>query len=550
MLTEPMSRQERLACAAMLAGFVVLRLVGGRTLAFDLLDPEVLLNLRLAQQLQADLPMGELGQYWYTGAGANVGAGPLVMSLLYVPIGWFVESDFSSVRALSLIWATASALAMAGIGRQLLGRGGAAAGMAAALAMPPTWLAWSLGGVGNYWEGAVLTLVMAWATLRLVRGHDGWSLLVGGLGAFGAWFCVTTIPPAALLLGVVIVLKRPRALLWLGVGLLVGAVPWMTGLEPTASVASPVGGGEVGGVLKDLLGRPGDWLSVGVGSLLKTPMLAYRDLQGEDWAPGWLLAAAVPLVAASWLALSAVAAVVLGPEAGRRRLGVEDVPFGARVLVGAAVLSAIAEPIGLSAMGFAPEGLAVERIWTFVPRRAAIVWPVLALAWAAVGHWAWRWIPARIAVGALVLFGVAAQILLIQSAPPTPASFHPARYLLCPAEEPVFAERVCVGSLWEDQVAVLEALVQREDLQPWQARRAALLGFGSVERDEDVCELLGGQADGPALSGRTLAEWASWGVGASAAACGAQRAAEICGQTSAVEDCAEGVVFGSGFGAP
>lgn len=541
-----MSRNERLTCAIFLLAFVALRVVGGRTLAFDLLDPEVLLNLRLAQQLQTDLPVGDLGRYWYTGAGANVGAGPLVMSFLYVPASWFVDADFAAVRLVALFWSVLGALAMAGIGRQILGAGGAAAGLGVTLAMPPTWLAWSLMGVGNYVEGAVLTLLAAWMVLRLVRGADAWALPAGALLTFGAWFSITTVPPSAFLLVLVLALRRPRALAWLAAGLLLGAVPWMVGVETAFSSQSPVQGDDVRAVLVDVLSRPLDWPSLLWGSLMGTPTLSYREVTAEDWAPAWLILLEGPLVAASWFALFFVTAIAFAPTSVRRQIGLRDSPAAIRWFVALAAGVAVAEPTALSALGFGPEGVPAERIWTFVPRRIALVHAILALAWASLGWALWhargfQRVPARALATAGLLLGFAGQVALVTSAEPPPSSFHPARYLLCPAEAPVDQESVCIGSLWEDQVELLEATVLRPELQPVKVRRAVLQGFGRVERDEGSCALSQASSGGEAVGGRTLDSWAAWGAGlALESGCDEGRAAELCLQTPDPPACEEG----------
>ncbi len=536
----PLTRKELALCLGLLLIFVGLRIVGASALAFDLLDPEELLNLRLARQLEAGLPLGELGHYWYTGVGGNLGAGSLVLSLLYVPLGWFVELDVGAVRSLASLWAIGAALLMAGIGRCLLGTGGAAAGLGAAVAMPPTWLAWSLSAPGNYFEASVLSLLAAWLLLRCAAAQPGSSRLAwaGGLGltlSGSAWFCVSAMPPAALLAGLAtgaLLSQDRRAATALAAGLLLGALPWMLGLEPSEDPGSPVSRAELMGALGSTLGSPSDWPAIVAGSYATLPVLAYRDAAPEDWAAGWQLASRSLVVGGSFAAVLACGVGVLGPSSWRQKLPLPEPAPGGRMIVLVGVALALSLPLGMSCLGVGHETLPGKHLYFWDARRVALVYPIAGLAWGAGAWLLWQLegrarLPSRAVVVILLLATVASQASLVRSAEGPQGSFHPVRYLLCPSEQPAQESAVCITALWEDQVAVLEALVELEPLSSdVEIRRATLQGFGTLERDEDLCELPpGGLRPGPHTG------WTAFGFGAAAGSGCLDQVQDLCSQS-------------------
>lgn len=543
---EPLRRDELIACAALLAGFVVLRILAAPALAFDLLEPEELINLRLVRQLGAGHPVGDLGRYWYTGVGGNVGAGPLVLSVLYLLIRPFAEPDVGAVRLMGTLWACGGAVLLAAVARRLMGRGGAAAGLAAALAMPPSWLAWSLTAKGNYTEAAVLTLLAVWLLLRLdasvgVRRKSCWA---GGLGlclAFSGWYCVSAAPPAVLLALIAPLAVGRRAwpaLAALGGGVLVGLLPVIVGFEPVGGGASPASAQEVQELFVSVLSSPGSWPRVFFGALAALPVLGYGEVPPEDWARGWQLATS------GWVLRVGVAGagLLLGLGLVRRRdrekAGAPDLGPTGRALLLVLAGCALFIPAGLASVGLAPDGLGLPQLHFYEGRRASLVYLVMALGVATGGWMLWRFTAARVVLGVGLVFAVVNQGMLATSAAPPPDAFHPIRYMLCPAEQPVDEASVCIDALWEDQVAALEALVLRPELEAVDARRQALRGFGALERDEAWCGVSAVPGGGEAAFG--------FGV-AVVTGCSPQRAAELCDPLPAAEACRAGLDWGDGF---
>ncbi len=516
-------RSELLVCGALLLGYAALRAAAAGPLAFDLLDPEELLNLRLAWQRAEGLPVGDLGRYWYTGAGGAVGAGPLVLSLLYLPLGLFGDLDFGATRAMAGLWAIGTAIVTAGLGRRLLGTGGAAATLLAMLALPPSWLAWTCTANGNYLEAAGLTLAGAWIAIGAQR--PGRAAAAGAVLGFSGWFCVSAAGPAVLVGLATGWRLRPngRSLAALVGGLILGCVPLALLLEPAAAAESPVDAAAVGGLWSAVASDPLSWPALVASSLGAVPLLSYREVQAADWAPGWLVAVEPLWKAGLWAAFAA--AVLGGLRQGSQR---------ALIAVGGAC--ALAVPVGLTLLGVGPADGPIEPLYFYDGRRAALVLPLLALGAAAVGlHLSRRGAAWRAGAVAVALFCAVPSLLLIDSGEAPPSSFHPGRYLLCPADAPVDRDAVCIDALWEDQVATLEALVERPDLAAVDARREALRGFGAVERDEDRCAL-------PTPPGGDRG-W--FGVGAATGSgCPAQVEA-VCG---GVDACEHGARWAAGLG--
>ena len=529
-------RDEAIACGVLLLLFVVLRPLVARALAFDLLDPEELLNLRLVRQLQAGLPVGDLGRYWYSGVGGDTGAGALIVSILYVPLGWLAEPGVGLVRAMGLIWAAAGALVLAALGRDLLGRGGAAAGLAAALTLPPSWLAWSVTAYGNYVEAAVLTLAGAWFLLRAARSERPipWAAAAGATLSFSAWFGVSAAPPALLLgaAGLGLLARRPAGAVALVVGALVGYAPSLL-LAPASAVPSPVGPEEVRAVFGSVVGDPLSWPRVIFGSFAAMPVLTWREVAPEDWAAAWQIGLRPLVVLVLWLGVAALVALAAAP----RRLGLPVIDRPGRVVAATLAVCALAIPPGLTAVGVGPDDLGVEQLYFFDGRRAALVYPVMCLGLAVSGSVLWRrGLGGRVAVGVWGALAAGSVAMVFAAAVPPPASFHPTRYLVCPAEEPVQEASVCVGSLWEDQVGVLEALVELPELAPSGRRREALQGFGALERDGESC----------AAQGVPHGDDSAFGFGAAVSTgCAPARAEQLCAEQAPGGACRRGLAFGA-----
>ncbi len=556
-----MKRDEAIACGLLLLLFVAIRVWAARALAFDLVEPEELLNLRLVRQIAAGHEIGELGRYWYTGVGGNTGAGPFVIAALYVPLGWLMEADLAMCRVMGTLWATAGAVGLALLGRDLLGRGGAAAGLAAALTMPPGWVAWGLMAYGNYVEGAVLTLYAAWALLRATRSDGREQLLwAGGFGfgiAFACWFSVSAAAPALALFAVAFVrwAMSPRCLMAMVAGAIVAFGPALAGFAPAAEVTTPVSSDAVAGVARGVLADPLAWPSIAWGSWFGLPLMEWRETVPEDWAPAWLtalqplalavgLAVTVALARWSWPSPAGWRAAVPRPGAGAGGTALAPEPrwglaAGSPVVLALAA-SALAIPAVLTALGVGPDRVDVEQLYFYDGRRAAMVYVVIALGTAVFGWRLWRGgVVGRAFVGAWVLASVITTGTMLTTAEAPAQALHPVRYMVCPAEEPVLESGVCIDALWEDQVAALEALVLRPELAgATDARREALQGFGALMReDEETCRA-GGVPGG---------EHAAFGFGAGLATACPERVGELCGTTSDDAACRDGAAWAGGL---
>lgn len=532
-----MARAELATCGVLLGLFVLVRLLASSALAFDLVEPEELLNLRLVRQVAEGHAVGAWGAYWYTGVGGNTGAGPFVISVLYLPLGLLLEADLGMARVMGTLWSTAGAVLLALLGRELLGRGGAVAGLTSALTMPPSWVAWGLMAYGNYVEASVLTLLAAWLLTRAGRA-DGplpWAAGFGFVAAFSGWFCVSAWPPAGLLGGAAVWMLRghPRALVAATGGALGALGPMLLGFEPASGVASPVGSDAVGAVARSVLSDPGAWPGIALGSWFGLPLLEWRETMAQDWAAGWQQSLAPGVLAASLGGVIAAAAWSI-PAIGRR-IGM---PPASPVMLALAA-SALAIPVGLTAIGVGPDSVDVEQLYFYDGRRAALVYPVVALSLAAVGWKLWHLgVAGRVGVVAWVIGSALTTGTMIVSAESPEQTLHPVRYMLCPAEEPVLQSGVCVDALWEDQVAALEALVLRDDLAAIDDRRAALMGFGALVReDEESCRA--GSVPG--------GEWGSFGYGAAVATGCQDRLEELCGGVPQGDRCRAGAEWARGL---
>lgn len=531
----PVSRRELLACGAALLFVLGVRVLASHFLAFSLTEGEELLNLRLARQLRGGFPVGDLGRYWYTGVGGQSGAGTLVMALLYVPLAVLGEPDVWACRLLAGGWSVLGAVALAGIGRSLLGSGGALAGLLGYALCAPAWTVFSMSAWGNYTEAAALSLLALWL-LAAGRGPKAAAGL-GFVAVFSVWFNYAALPASglALGLGVVGMRRQPKAVAALVGGALLAALPWLIGFAPSASVDSPVNAAKVGAVLSELRSDPGRWPLVVLGTLKAMPVLEWKNADLR-WVPTWLDALSGPWKLLAWVSLS-----VAGVWALRSRAA-----FGARAAFVALGLAALASPLALTVLGTGPEALELPQNYFWDPRRAAIVYPAWGLAWGWVGWRTWQLgRGGRAAVGGAVGIAAFAQLAAVTSGVPAPSPFRPILYLICPEKQPVEEGVVCVAPLFEDMVPTLEAMVDRPELDDFYLRAAALSGYDAVNREEDGCGLFDHQLPHNEVEAWARAGW--WGLGAASGPCPDDRAEEFCqraGQQALQDACFDGFDFG------
>jgi len=354
------------------------------------------------------------------------------------------------------------------------------------------------------------------------------------------------MPPAALLAGLAtgaLLSEDRRAAAALAGGLLLGALPWLLGLEPSADPGSPISRAELIGALGSTLGSPSDWPALVAGRYSTLPVLGYRDAAPQDWAASWQIASRGVVVGGSCAAVVACGVGVLAPSSWREKLPLPGSAPGGRMIVLVGVVLALGLPLGMSCLGVGHETLPGKHLYFWDARRVALVYPIAGLAWGAGAWMLWQLegparLPSRALVVVLLLAAVASQASLVRSAEGPQGPFHPVRYLLCPSEQPAQESAVCITALWEDQVAVLEALVELDPVaSDVEIRRATLQGFGTLERDEDLCELPpGGLRPGP------QAGWAAFGFGAAAGSGCPGRVQDLCSQApdGSAERCHDG----------
>jgi hypothetical protein len=219
-------------------------------------------------------------------------------------------------------------------------------------------------------------------------------------------------------------------------------------------------------------------------------------------------------------------------------------------------------PLLLGVLGVGPDYLPVTQLYFFDPRRAAIVYPLWAIAWAGLLVCAWeargRWrLGISAGAGAFVLMGVLSAGHYAVAGAGAPPSFHPERYMLCPDTQPVLETAVCIDTLLEEQVEALEALSEDPRLAAPFDRRAVLQGFASVTVDDGLCSLPGDSVrtdDPPAdEASQAMHEALVWeGVGlAAGASCSPTEVPTICGLSdtpSAVQSCQDAAVRAKGLG--
>lgn len=532
------SRGARVAVSlGLLLAFGALRLATATNHPLDLLEPEELLNLRLARQLAADLPLGSLSDYWYGGVGGASGAGTLVLSFLFIPIVWLFDADVGALRTMGSLWAFTTALLLAGIGRELFGPRGFIAGLVAALCAPPLWLHMSLMARGNYTEAAALSLAALYLLLLVhrlpaqLRGYLaafglGWMLI------FGAWFAPSAGPPS-LVLGVltstVVLRKGHRTLMATLSGVLLATLLALSGLAPEGNPDSPVPEGAHRDAVVTLVTSPNDWPAFLAGALLGQPVLAEPDSWWADLPSGQALE---PLGTGVSILLALGYWMGLGSLALRRRH--DPAPLHRR-LGPALILLGLALPIGLGAIGVGPDRLPVESLYFFDPRRAALVYLLWALGLLSLlcppaGASRWR----RWSGPTIASVGLLFSLVYALSGKPLHSGFHPERYMLCTENEPRLETAVCITVLMEEQVAGLERALDSSRFGPEaQPTRAALLeGFESVDTESSDCRLRD-----PDLPSRTAARapalrTAVWeGVGLAASpVCGPDVLTQLCSE--------------------
>jgi hypothetical protein len=570
--SEPSARRSRgrhLVAAALLTGFVVLRLVAAHHQAIPLTEPEELLNLRLARQILGGYEVGPLGRYWYTGVGGPGGAGTLVLSVLYIPLVALMGPGVWTIRVMGILWALAGALLTAGIARRVFGPPGFLAGLVAALAMPPAWVGFTVMAKGNYVEAAVLTLAAAYALLR-ASGSDGrisagaWSGLAGAVAAFSVWFWPSAAPPTGLLAVAVVACavlqRRPELAIGALVGAGLGLLPSLAGIAPTQASAAQVGALQASDVLREVLSAPRTWPALVHGSLAGQPLLSLPTAPAWEWAAGWQVNSENVLRALSWALCFGLVAVGASGRLARRLLPAGTWTAGTRSVLLALALSALGLPILLGAMGVGPAYLPVRSIYFFDPRRAALVYPVWSLGWAGAlvvvaGLRGRRRVVGLGIAGLLVGLQIASAATFARAGRAPSGSFHPELWLICPADTPAEEVAVCVGTVDHHDVPVLEALVADPRLVDPDLRRAALQGYGAVEREDRDCAVAAGtlpsEAPPDALE-ETLWMWEALGI-AARGACPYPRVDSICAEpTQAVlrDACLRGAAWRELFRAP
>ena len=402
-----MSRRERIAVAVGAGLYLLLRLILVHQQGAVLLHSEELFNLRLVNQVDQGLPVGPLGEYWYGQVVAGGGGGGgLVVSALYVPLSLVAGTGHAVMRLQGLLWALLTLGSAAWIGRQLLGRGGAAAATAAMVVAPPAFLGWSMLVLGNYSEGAALAMLgLAFAATPLPVGPRARWLLPPALGlvtGFGAWFVPMYAPMGLLALIVAALRWRRSAALGVAVAAaLVGVSPWL--LLADQAPSSGMGGGvtmDLGPGLAHLFGV----VPRALASVSISPQHPWPGPEVAPWPQGLVPDAA--LRGLGWLASGAL--VVWG--AVRLRRPTE----GGRALAALALgcgLASIVLPIGVSVMGLGPttlNELGVPRMRKFDARRFVLVQPLQALGLAVMLSEL-----ARLERARWVAWGVAGLLLLL-----------------------------------------------------------------------------------------------------------------------------------------
>jgi len=501
--------------------FVALRVGASARHPFELAQPEEFLNLRLARQLWAGLPLGDLDRYLYRGIGGPSGAGTLVLSWLYAPLLPLIGAGYGAVRTMATLWALATAVATALLGRELFGPGGALAATVATIALPPAWLLYSLSAYGNYNEAVALVLAAAWLLALVQRRTEDTAsaVLVAGIAfllPFAAWFSPSAALPGVLLLGPTL-LAAGRSAGRMGgfaAGAALGSLPALLfGLG--ASEGSDGFGGQAVTSALARLGDVGDWPRIVFASLGSQSLLEIGEEDPSVWTAGWQVGARRVAVVGAWLGTAALPLLV--------RRG--------RSVAGALSVAALLGPIALTLLGAGPDAAGGERVYFYDDRRSCFAYPVWALggvaAWfaaARLGQRARRL--ARGGLAALALLGSwIAVVFAVVAGEEKPPGFHPEHWMVCPAEQPAEEAAVCLEALWPESIEPLARLSDDPDLQEPLARRRALRGFSALGREDgEPCWIFDDRRPG-----RDPIGWTWLGV-AAGAGCDPAEVEALCGQ--------------------
>ena len=517
-------------CLGLLSIFLTLRIVFLVCSQIELYHPEEYLNLRLFRQLAEGLPPGSLGQYAY-GAGSGLdGGGTVVQSVLYLPLALLLGPTQLAVKSMALLWAVAGALACAAVGRRLFGRGGAAAALAAMLALPPAYLVFSSISWANHVEGAVLTIATLWVLLVLSDrvesgGGQVWSVMLGVLiVAVPCYSPLALLPLGFVVLGLpwCMASHRTRSLPWMILGAAIGlGVAMLAGLDARqiSGVASGLGHyssgvlGDTGSRFLEIVGAPATVATYGV-----------------HWPGRWELpATALPILHVTCCALGLAGSLALAVWAFRRHRGDRDPRKRAARLVFAVIaLDCVLLPVVLTIFDAG------------IPRRLSPVYLCWALGWAGLITQVTTRAPRMIALPSITLcvgMGLLPGLLLAMSGHPPTAPFSPHRFVLLPRAAPVVELSAGLSDVTEDHLPALNALLDDPRATDPDHLTAALVGFDmAAGGPRDPLELGPRRcADGVAAHARWFEvtpamesiTWEYYGVGA-AVGCGADVAAARC----------------------
>ncbi len=454
---------------------VALRFLVARGHAVELADAEEFLNLRLARQVLAGLPVRDLHSFWFS-AGPGPNGGPLATSVMAVPFVAVLGPGTAALRLMATLWAIAAALLVGATVARLSRSSSCLPGVAATLVLPPAWAVFSSTSKGNHVEGAILALACCLALLRFLdQPMRRRAATLALCSCFSAWYADVAVLPALLALLVGLWRRRDP---WLVAGLLAAGALLTTGRS--------------GGPVADVLGFAPDgirWLRYEPGRLFDLLRLSYLDVPGFDTlllgpgahlGPDWQAAQRV-LNGIHW----SVTAWAVSWLHRRSQHGIRGV---APLLVTAMLL-----PVAFALLGVGPDsidGLGVARTYFWEPRRLAIVHLLWAVAYGVLlasattaGGW-------RRALWLLPLGGVALSLVFLLPAEAAPPEFHPEAYMLCPAAEPEQELDVCVPRLLPGDPESLQVLLAEPEIAGAPAARAALEGWASVEGAADSCRLL------------------------------------------------------------
>lgn len=449
--------RDLLAVVLILCATVLARLWVGQAHAVELVDAEEFLNLRLARQLLEGHPIGDLETYWFRhGPGPN--GGPLVLSILYVPLVALFGATTEVVRLMAGLWAAAFALSVGLVARELFGARGLVLGVLLASLLSPSWSALSTSAKGNHIEGAVLATACTWLALRHRRtGRPGDALLLGAALAIASWFADIVVLPA---LGLAVLALIGDSRRWTLLGLAGGGLLWW--------FAGPVGGtsaldGGIGGVLAAVSEEPGRLWFILTSSLLDQPLLDALSLHPEGhWGGGWRGVQRVWALAV-WIGVGRVAWRL-------RRTDPDSLSALAPLTV-----SVLLMPLAFILLGMGPDLLdriGYPRSYFWEPRRLALWFPLhaLVLTGLACGP---RSLERKLG-GALAAAGLVASLVFVWPGERRPDPFQPERFLLCPGESPAHELSVCIPRIHPGDHEELIHLLDGLRDQPWQARGDAL----------------------------------------------------------------------------